>query len=759
MNTLSEFLSQHGIKSLKPELDEKFREIKDDDFKGWYVGSSKKTKKGLPYITFTLGDFKTNERYFFCDQDDTDKDTRKEIQLERARLEKLLYERQAKLEEETAVRAVESLSKMVDVGEKSPYLHKKKIKKHSALCVRNSFGKIDLIIPMKDIHGKIWGYQSIEESGEKQFIRDQKTSGLYYQFGIISPSEPILLAEGFATAASIYEATGRPVLCAFSASNLKTVAEICRANFDKASIVICGDDDSSKKVNAGKIKAIEAARVSQGQAVFPVFKDKDEADSDFNDLQIKEGLGCVAEQINSLNILKPQDIIPTELTGFHSIKFIRGQQVETPEVDDLQKYFLRKTNYVVLDDSKIVLIWNGTHYEQISDQRIAAFAEDNFSPKPINKTVSEFVQKIFRTRLRKTSWFDKTTSKKINFRNGVLHLDDKSFHPHSKDIGFRFVLPYDYDPKADAPQFKKFLNNILPNSVELQKLLMEFSGYCISGDSCWAQKSLILEGEGANGKSTFLAVIRDVIGSDNTTALTLSQLNLETNRQLLDGKLANFAEETPNKKMLDSSTFKNLVTGGDIQVRQLYKNAYFMRNRAKLVFACNELPESFDLTDGFFRRFIIIPFNEKFSHENKNLDPFIENKIKKELPGIFNLCIKAYEEVVDRKAFTDAQEARRALEEYRNQLDPAIEWLQDVLELKPLGNGADETILKISKIYEEYCLFAASSGFKPNTMQGFSKHLRKRIKDYRERFLFKREKHKDSWRTIRGLKATVFHGG
>ncbi|MBK7514284.1 MAG: toprim domain-containing protein [Betaproteobacteria bacterium] len=108
----------------------------------------------------------------------------------------------------------------------------------------------------------------------------------------------LLLAEGYATAASLHEATGRPVCVAFDAGNLAPVARVLRGRFPDALIVVRGDDDRDTEArtgrNPGRAKATEAAKLARGVAVFPVLPDG--AGSDFNDMHAAACRPCARER-------------------------------------------------------------------------------------------------------------------------------------------------------------------------------------------------------------------------------------------------------------------------------------------------------------------------------------------------------------------------------------------------------------------------------------------------------------------------------
>lgn len=182
----------------------------------------------------------------------------------------------------------------------SPYLDRKGVRPHG---VRFAPGG-SLLVPMRDGEGRLWNVQRIApnkpDSGpEKLFCKGGRKSGLWHMVGVpeATPGQPVaelalvLLAEGYATAATLHEATGLPVAVCFDAGNLPHVARALRALWPAARLVVCGDDDreteAQKGHNPGRTKATAAAQAVGGVAVFP--SDLPPGGSDFNDLHAHHG--------------------------------------------------------------------------------------------------------------------------------------------------------------------------------------------------------------------------------------------------------------------------------------------------------------------------------------------------------------------------------------------------------------------------------------------------------------------------------------
>lgn len=161
-----------------------------------------------------------------------------------------------------------------------------------------------LVIPVFDQDGAIQSVQSISASGQKRFLPGAKMAGGRCWIGEPNESSPLLVAEGFATAATLHEVCGWPVCVAFNAGNLRAVALSLREQFPRAKLVICGDDDRHTQGNPGRAKAIEAAKLVRGIVVFPSFTS--DKGSDFNDQMQQAGSEAVKRQILA-SVKEPTD--------------------------------------------------------------------------------------------------------------------------------------------------------------------------------------------------------------------------------------------------------------------------------------------------------------------------------------------------------------------------------------------------------------------------------------------------------------------
>ena len=194
------------------------------------------------------------------------------------------------LHKKAAIKASAEYQNAKSADPDHPYLKKKQIKPVKGLKQDPTTG--DLIVPIYCKNGNIISRQTINKEGDKYFLKDGQTKGGYFDFG--ETTENIVICEGFATGASIFEATGYRVRCAFNCGNLKEVAITSREEYPKAHIIIAGDDDHKTEGNPGRTKAIEAASSIDTSVVFPDFgENRPEKATDFNDLYCLNGIEAV----------------------------------------------------------------------------------------------------------------------------------------------------------------------------------------------------------------------------------------------------------------------------------------------------------------------------------------------------------------------------------------------------------------------------------------------------------------------------------
>jgi phage/plasmid primase-like uncharacterized protein len=262
---------------------------------------------------------------------------------ERLEHDKLIAEIRAKREAErlatqaeVATQAEDEVSTYADASADHPYLVRKRIAPNGI--------KIDragrLVVPVSDSSGEILSYQTIDADGNKRFLKGGKIEGGFYE--LRGNRKVIFIGEGFATCASIHQATGFTTLVAFDCGNLAKVAKSAKEMFLGSRIVICADNDQFTEGNPGIAKAKAAASLVFGEIVYPTFNESDlpSKPTDFNDLHTLQGIEAVKEQIERV-ALPAIDKLAFEFTRADSLELTEIKWVvdDYIEADSLAQVF------------------------------------------------------------------------------------------------------------------------------------------------------------------------------------------------------------------------------------------------------------------------------------------------------------------------------------------------------------------------------------------------------------------------------------
>lgn len=295
--------------------------------------------------------------------------------------------------------------------------------------------------------------------------------------------------------------------------------------------------------------------------------------------------------------------------------------------------------------------------------------------------------------------FNNTNS--VNFTNGVFYLDSGNLIPHSANNSiFTSILEYKYDKKAKCPNFEKFINETTCFNKQLKSVIQEIFGYCLSTKTN-SEKAFFFYGTGCNGKSVLDSIMQSVIGEEQTCAISLDALNKTFSMTGFIGKRLNIAAE--NENLSNSEKLKTLISCDRINIPVKYHDDWTGKLYCKHIFLMNSLPTTPDVTNGFFRKLMIIPFNNIVSPEN--IDTSLPKKLLTELSGIFNWAYEGYLRLISNKyKFTKCDVIEKIMNEYKTRENPTGEFFHS----KYLKDSSSK--IKKSLIYEKYVDWSADMG-------------------------------------------------
>lgn len=287
-------------------------------------------------------------------------------------------------------------------------------------------------------------------------------------------------------------------------------------------------------------------------------------------------------------------------------------------------------------------------------------------------------------------------------------------------------IPVTYDPSAYCADLDKMLNKVFCGDREVINLFEEMVGYCLIKHSRYS-KMFLCYGQGSNGKSTLLDLLKTFLGQNNYSALSLEKVTERFSTAEIEHKLANIGDDVDNTTIRDSGTLKKISSGNTITVERKGERPYKITPYATHIYSANTIPRSFDKTDGFYRRWILIPFNAKFSPDDPDYDPMIGDKITTEtaLSYLLNVVIRGAQRLIKVGHFTEPQQVKDALEAYKADNSTVLSWIEDKeLTLDYfLDTPRDVT-------YSEFCDWCKVSGIKSSVITGKKTYFKELIAKY-----------------------------
>ena len=312
-------------------------------------------------------------------------------------------------------------------------------------------------------------------------------------------------------------------------------------------------------------------------------------------------------------------------------------------------------------------------------------------------------------------------SRYIAFKNGVYDIVEDKLLEFTPDLIIMNKINCDYNPEAYHELLDKTLNKIACNDAAVRALLEEAVGYCFYRRN-ELRKSFILTGEKRNGKSTYLAILKELLGDENTVALDLNELGDRFSSASLFGKLANIGDDIADDFIPNPAIFKKIVSGDWIKGEKKGQNEFFFKPYCKLLFSANAIPRMKDKSGAVLDRLVIIPFDAKFSETDPDYDPNIKYKLlqKESLEYLALLGLQGLKRVLSRNAFTVSKKVEQSIEEYKETNNPIELFFKEIDETEVFNEPT-------ANVYSKYSEFCLSNGFTAMSKIEFSKQVKRRF--------------------------------
>lgn len=308
----------------------------------------------------------------------------------------------------------------------------------------------------------------------------------------------------------------------------------------------------------------------------------------------------------------------------------------------------------------------------------------------------------------------------VNCQSGMLNVMTGELHPHSRHYRSTMQVPVAWNPKAECPNFLKWLEQMKPEQDERDQI-QEMFGYCLVPEITY-HVFFFLFGPGGTGKSTLVDVLLGLIGDENSLALQLEELGNPFTRSKLVGKQVYLCGELTRKSFQHIGLIKQISAGEPIFVDVKHRDGFTFRPKGRFVMTSNVVAHTPDTSTGFERRFLQINFTKAIPRDEQDFG--LLKRLLKELPGVFRWAAEGFRRLYERGHFAHTQENVRSITElqrHRNQVamflkegEPWMVW--DTTETA--ADGSSQPLwCKAEDVLERFVQWCEHYGVKPYTTE------------------------------------------
>lgn len=373
--------------------------------------------------------------------------------------------------------------------------------------------------------------------------------------------------------------------------------------------------------------------------------------------------------------------------------------------------YLKNNNHIVRINNQLHIYRDGIYVEGQSEIEAAMIEHIPDLNRAKRTEVTSYLDILIRKNVKPNN------ANLIAFRNGIYDLETDEMRDFSPDIIITNKINYDYNPDAYSELADKTLDKLACGDADVRALLEEAIGYCFYRRN-ELRKSFILTGDKKNGKSTYLAVLKEILGDANTSSLDLNELGDRFSSASLFGKLANIGDDIADDFISNPAIFKKIVSGDWIKGENKGQKEFFFKPYCKLLFSANNIPRIKDKSGAVLDRLVIIPFDAKFSKDDPDFDPYIKYKLIQEdaLEYLIMLGVRGLRRVLENQTFTESERVTASLNEYKEVNNPVLLFFKEDIKI------VNEPTSAVYKQYNEFCL---ANSFTPMSNIEFSKQVKK----------------------------------
>lgn len=310
-------------------------------------------------------------------------------------------------------------------------------------------------------------------------------------------------------------------------------------------------------------------------------------------------------------------------------------------------------------------------------------------------------------------------AKYIAFKNCIYDIESDEILDFSPEYVITNKINFDYNEEAYSEITHATLDKLACNDDRIRNLLEEVIGYTFYRRN-ELRKAFVMLGDKANGKSTYLDMIKTLLGDGNTAALDLKELGDRFKTAELFGKLANIGDDIGDDFIPNPAVFKKLTSGDRLNAERKGQDPFDFNNYSKMLFSANNLPRIKDKSGAVISRLVIIPFGATFSKDDPDYDPYIKYKLRKpeSMEYLIQLGLDGLKRVLKNREFTVSEKVQKELEEYEETNNPILLFFKEEPKIE------NEPTAMIYRKYSEFCL---ANSFQAMSNIEFSRQIKKRF--------------------------------
>lgn len=369
---------------------------------------------------------------------------------------------------------------------------------------------------------------------------------------------------------------------------------------------------------------------------------------------------------------------------------------------DFAIFLMTLFNFITPEDSKIIHVLKDGIYKPIGEIVI----QKELVKKLGRNARLRFAREVSFTIQAKTYLeIEKSETLQIAVENGILNPITKTLEQFNPRLFITVKIPVTFNPNANCPKILNFLTEVV--GKQQLSLLQEMIGYLLLKKMPF-HKSILLIGEGANGKTTVLNLIIKLLGEENCVAILLQDLcHSPFAAAQLYGKLANIADDLPNTSIKTSGKWKMITGGARVMAQFKHRPIFHFWPYAKHIFSANSIPFVYEDSVAWWRRWIIIVCNNQFIEGiNANENILEDISSPEELSGFLNWALEGLERLLKNKKFSINHTVEQLRDLQRKKADSAGSFIEECIG----SSNSSECFIPFDDYYQSYVDYCQNLG-------------------------------------------------